>query len=412
MDEASRDPTDSPALSVAGYLYGISFGAVFMAVGLAIVAGLTQNLEARWQKHLLEDGYGTPEQLRVDGEDRAAFGPALSSWKVRDAARVELARTTLPAEVLADEGRLSTALDALREKADDWEPNDPGDPLKPLPEKTWDRFAALTTSQRVELFKGLLVGPVFFLPGFFLAAVMLRSLFGERGARRLAREFPQRPWLHDTDWSQLRGSPRGATSVAGSSMMLCVVGWLAFCATLSWALEPAAAWNFTLVMFVANLCAAFIAALTVRRFLQRFKFGQPQLYLAQVPLEPGTPCSARLLMSRSVGAATKLKATLRLEKTTTSGAGKNQHTDSVVVCERSLEVPRSAFFEQGGRLAVELRFELPGDQPVTRSGGDVSYEWQVAVEAETAGVDFEEIFSVPVYRTGSDAEKTLRTVAA
>ena len=192
--------------------------------------------------------------------------------------------------------------------------------------------------------------------------------------------------------------------------MLAIFGWLAVCATLSWALEPNAAWNFTLVMFMVNLAATFIAALTVRRVLQRFKFGQPQLLLAQVPIEPGKTFSARLVMSRSVGAAEKLKATLRLTKSTTAGTGKNQSTDSDVVYERETEVPRSAFFEHDGRLAADLRFEVPEGQPATRFGNEPTCEWQVVVGAEAAGVDFEETFSVPVYRPRSDAERTLRSV--
>lgn len=410
--EAPPEETDSPTLSVAGTLYVIGFGSVFMALGLGIAVGLTQNLEPRWQKYLQGDGYGTPEQLHAAQEARAAFGPSLASWKEREAARRELAKTTLPPEVLADEEKFATALDELREEADDWEPNDPGEAPKPLPEKTWDRFAALTTSQRVELFKGLMIGPVPFLPGFFLALGFLLTLIEQRGARRLAREFPERPWLQDSDWAQLRGRPRGATSVAGISLMLGVFGWPAFCATLLWALEPEPAWNFTFVMFMANLAASFIAVLTVRRVLQRFKYGQPQLLLSQVPLELGKTFSARLLMARSVAAAEKLKATLRLEKTTTSGSGKNRQTDSVVMWERKLEVPRSAFFEEDGRLAAELRFEVPEDLPTTRFAGEPTYQWQVAVEAETAGVDFEESFSVPVYRPRSDAERTLRSVKA
>ena len=412
VDEDSQDETESPVLSVAGTLYGLGFGAIFMAVGLAIAVGLTQNVGPRLEKYLGGNGYAYPQELRADAEARAAFPAALASWKVRDAARLEVAKTTLPAEVLADESSLATAMDALREKTDDWEPRDPREPLKPMPEKTWDRFAALRTSQRVALFKGLLVGPVFFLPGFFLAMSMMLSVFRERGARRLAREFPRRPWLHDDDWSQLRGSLRNANSIPGIAMMLGIFGWLALCATVSWVLDSERAWNFTLVMFVANLAATFIAVLAVRRVLQRIKFGQPQLLLAQVPIELGKTFSARLLMSSAVGGATTLRASLRLEKTTTSGIGKNKHTDLSVVCERSIEVPRSAFVEHEGGLSAELRFEVPDDVPLTRVTSEPSYEWLVAVKAETAGVDFDESFSVPVYRPQSDEEKTLRSPAA
>ncbi len=406
VNEDAQDETNSPVASVVGTLYGLVLGTLFMGVGLAIAGGLTQNLEPRWQKYLFNDGYGTPAQLRAEAELR----PLLARWKVREASRVELARTTLPADVLADEDKFSAALEELRDQANDREPNDPGDPLKPLPEKSWDRFSALTTDQRVELFKGLLVGPVFFLPGLFIAVAMLLSLWSGRSARRLAREFPERPWLHHAHWSQLRGSPDGSSSFAGICLMLAIFGWLAFCATLSWALEPNAAWNFTLVTFMVNLAAAFIAALTVRRVLQRFKFGQPQLLLAQVPIELGKTFSARLVMSRSVGAAEKLKATLRLTRSTTAGTGKNQSTDSDVLYERETEVPRSAFFEQDGRLAADLRFEVPEGQPFTRFGNEPTCEWQVVVGAEAAGVDFEETFSVPVYRPRSDAERTLRSV--
>lgn len=398
---------ESPGGSFGGALAIIAFGAVFMAVGALMFWGLTRDLDARWAKALEREGYGTPAEIREAEQAHAAFLPLLAAWKERDAQRLETVKAKLTAD--ADEGTLERELEALRDAAEDWEPRPPMDVPKPLPEGWWARFAGLSTDSRKTLFAGPMVAPAFFLPGLFIALGALLSLIREGGARRLAHQHPNRPWLHVAQWSALQGRSHASGSRAGIVMMLSVFGWAAFCVTLMWALEPEPEWNFTFMMAMANFAAGVIALLAVRLLLQGFKYGQARLLLAQVPFEPGKTFSTRLMVPRELSATEQLNATLRLQELTTSGSGKNQRTHFTTVYKHDLVVPRAAFIDQGGRLAVELRFEVPADQPTSRYGVEPGYQWRVEVEAQTPGLDFEESFEVPVYPAGPHGEPTVRT---
>ena len=383
------------------------FGGVVMMVSALIVFGTTMDLESQWDKALKRDGYGTADKIRERQQDQAAFPAELTAWQAREALRAETAKAKLAPD--AEEGALERELQSLREAADDSEPNKPLDPPRPLPEGLWARFVALSTSSRTKLFAGSMVAPVPFMVGLVVALAGLVAFFREGSGRRVARQFPDRPWLHLAKWAALQGDSSTGGSSIGILVMLGVFGWVAFCVTGLWVLEPAPGGGFTFMMCIANFVAAFIAVLAVRRLLAAFKFGEARLLLAQVPAEPGKNFAMRLMVPAALSKAEKLEATLRLEKITTSGSGKKQQTHQVTLFERELVVPRSAFVEQDGRLSIELRFDIPDDQPITRYLDEPHYRWWVDVHAATPGTDFEDTFELPVYNVGPGHQPLVRT---
>ncbi len=414
------DPTDapshaeglaasSPVVPVAVSVFLMAFGAVFMAGGGLMFWGLTQGLEEGWQRALTRNGFGTPAQLAESARARVDLAAALAAFQVRDAERRKLARGQLPPEAQGDEAALDEAVEVLREEASDWEPGPAPEVLRPLPEGRWGRFAALTTDQRTKLFAGPMAAPVFFMPGLFIALAAFVSMVRERGARRLAREFPERPWLHVSEWSRLRGRGQGGGARTGLSLMSFVFGWVALCASVMWIAEPEPEGAFTALTAAVDGVTVLLGLFTVRAYVQGFKFGQAALLLGQVPLEPGKTFAARLVVPAVLSTATKVSARLHLEKSYTTGQGKNRHAHSVTVYEQLQEVPRTALLGQGGTLSVDLRFELPDDQPTNHAGSEPGYQWKVAVSAETPGVDFSETFELPVYRPRGSGDLTVRS---
>lgn len=403
----NSEKTESTSGSAGGSWLMVGFGTLFMTVGALICWGMTRDFEHRWAAGLHEDGYGTPAQIQEAEQAKAAFAPALADWRTRDAQRLEAVKGKLTPE--SEEGALEKELEALRDAAQDWEPQPPADPPRPMPEGIWAQLRELPIGSRGSLFLGPIVAPVFIIPGLFIALGGLASLFGGRGGRALARRFPDRPWLHDSDWSALRGSSSATGNLAGIMMMFALFGWVDFWVTLSWVTTTDPTGNATFITAMVNFLTAIIGLLAARRMIQSFKFGRTRLLLAQVPLEPGKNFATRLLVPGDLAAAEKLEATLQLQKVTTVGRGKNQRTVQVTLFSRDLVVPRAAFIEQGGQLAVELRFDVPDDQPTSHSGSEPGYLWSVEVSAETPGIDFEESFEVPVYRVGIDDQPVLRT---
>lgn len=368
----------SPGVSTAGYVAGTVFGAVFMAAGASMMWGLSRDLDDRWARALEADGFGAAEQVRAAEAERAREAEALAAWQARDLER----------QKVAGEGS-GPKLDALREAADDWEPAAPREVPRPLPEGAWGRFTALSARHRTKLFAGLMVAPVFFVPGLFIAAAALASMLRERGATRAMRDEPSRPWLHRSDWAARRARCATTGSAWGLALMLFVFGWAAACASVMWWLDDDVPFGLTVVVFVADLCAVLIALLAARRVRQSRKFGHLALELAEVPFVPGRPLAAKLEVGESLAGAT-LHAKLKLQKVTTSGSGKNRHTHFDTVFERALDAP----VVNG---VADLRFELPSDQPATHYGEEPGFRWSIDVSAQVPGVDYEDSFEIPVY---------------
>ncbi len=90
-----------------------------MTVGGLMFWGLTRDLEHRWDKCLDEDGYGSEAEVAGSLDELSAFPGLLASWKAREAQRLESLKAKTPD---ADEAALEKELEALREDANDGEP--------------------------------------------------------------------------------------------------------------------------------------------------------------------------------------------------------------------------------------------------------------------------------------------------
>lgn len=372
-----------------GYLFALAFGAVFIAAGGLIAWGLSRGLDERWAAALKADGYGTAEERRLAEQEHAEFARELVAWTLRE-------------EVRQASGGDEAALEALRVEAEDWEPTPPHPVPALLPEGAWARFAALSTASRQRLFVGLMVAPVFFAPGLFVAASALVELLRERRGARNVRRFPRRPWLHLTDWAALRGRSLGEGGSAALGLMVFVFGWAATCAGVMWALEPEPEPVFTGMTGAAVVIAALLGGLGARQALRVARFGRAELLLSQVPLEPGRPFTARLLVPRGLGGADDASATLCLERVTITGSGKQRGTRIVNLFSQRKEAGSAERSTHEGRATIDFRFDVPTDRPASRYGGESSFRWKLEVRAKSAGLRFEESFEVPVYPAGGD----------
>ena len=118
---------ESPSSDAVGMLVApLVFGWLVMLVSSAIVFGTTRDLETRWDKALKQDDYATAEKILEAQKDQAAFPAELTAWEAREAQRIETAKAKLAAG--AEEGALERELEAMREAANDSQPNQPPDP--------------------------------------------------------------------------------------------------------------------------------------------------------------------------------------------------------------------------------------------------------------------------------------------
>ena len=136
----------------------------------------------------------------------------------------------------------------------------------------------------------------------------------------------------------------------------------------------------------------------VMTLVQQAKYGRARLAFRSFPFFLGDTLAARLGTSRAIGEYKKLTFTLRCieERTETTRSGNK--TTIRTVCDQLWADERSL---EGGALRegneVPVSFDLPVGEYGTRLAEAPARYWELAVSADTPGLDFAATFLVPVY---------------
>jgi hypothetical protein len=236
--------------------------------------------------------------------------------------------------------------------------------------------------------------------GGFVVANGVRGLQRARRRRRLLEQNPLEPWLADHPWT---GQRVPAERRGGLFHQLgCLVVTCLFVAPIHW---------FAFVSGKAPLIVKIIAgALDLAPFVlvfslalehwKRLRWGRAHLELDRFPVHVGQRLHARLVPARRL-AAGKLELTLlcveERHELRQSGGGKKSN---VVVAYAHHEARQSVDLATSAGDGVGVVFELPRDAPGTRLSHDPPTYWELRATADTPGIDFEEVFLLPIYRAG------------
>jgi hypothetical protein len=241
----------------------------------------------------------------------------------------------------------------------------------------------------------LFSGAGLFLGGKGVLAVIERSRLKARRERH-----PQEPWRADHPWD-----PAGASYSPGASLP----GQLAALAFMTFLLAPFNYFTFyepredmplwaraLVVLFDVVLALVLVGiALTV---VHQAKYGRARLVFQSFPFFLGDALSARLGTSRPIGHFKKLTFTLRCIEERTETRRSGNKTTIRTVCDQlwADEVALEGGAAREGH-EVPVRFDLPEGDYGTRLSKAPARYWELAVAADTPGLDFAAKFLVPVY---------------
>lgn len=247
---------------------------------------------------------------------------------------------------------------------------------------------------------------LFFGAGAFLALKLGVGSLVDRSRLRARRALhPDEPWRADHSWD-----PAGATHSPGSSLP----GQLAVAVFMAALLAPfnyfsfyapppdIPTWARVLVGFF-DLILILVVVGIVSTLVQQAKYGRARLAYQSFPFFLGDKLTAHLGSSRPIGQFKKMTFTLRCieERTeTTRSAGK---TTIRTVCDHlwSDEVTLEGGAVREGN-EVPVSFDLPSGDYGTRLAEPPARYWELAVVADTPGLDFSARFLVPVYGRGRE----------
>jgi hypothetical protein len=250
------------------------------------------------------------------------------------------------------------------------------------------------------------VGFLFFGAGAFVALKLGVGSLVDRSRLKSRRALhPDEPWRADHSWD-----PAGATHSPGSS----VPGQLAVMAFMALLLAPfnyfsfyapprdIPTWARLLVAFF-DLILILVVVGVVMSLVQQAKYGRARLAYPSFPFFLGDTLTARLGSSRPIGQFKKMTFTLRCIEERTETTRSQGKTTVRTVCDHlwSDEVVLEGGAVREGN-EVPLRFELPSGDYGTRLAEPPARYWELAVVADTPGLDFSAKFLVPVYARGRE----------
>ncbi len=246
-------------------------------------------------------------------------------------------------------------------------------------------------------------GSVFAAAGMFVEGMALRQLRSEQRRREAARLFPNEPALGDYGWDTTGfGVPRwsaGIKALAGAAFLtlfLSIFNYWAFFAKGPWMVKA------VVVLFDLILLAVWWEAL--RRIGKAFKFGGSRIVFARFPYPLGAPVVVRWQPGEGITQARQGTFTLRCveEWFERSGSGKNRSARLVQeeLWNATVHLDRQRMFTRGETL--EWRFEPPSGLPATQLSAAKPVFWEFEVKLDLPGLDFDEVYLVPVYPTAHD----------
>jgi len=214
---------------------------------------------------------------------------------------------------------------------------------------------------------------------------------------------PNEPWRVDHGWD-----PAGVTHNPGSSLpgQLAVTIFMAALLgpfnyfTFYAPPKPVPVWAQLLVGFF-DLILVLVVVGIVMTLVQQAKYGRARLAFQSFPYYLGETLSARLSSSRAIGQFKKLTFTLRCIEERTVIRRTSKGTSTQTVCD---QLWAEEVMQEGGALRegseVVVRFDLPEGEYGTRLSEPPARYWELAVVADTPGMDFSAKFLVPVYAKG------------
>lgn len=242
-------------------------------------------------------------------------------------------------------------------------------------------------------------GLVFSAVGFGL---LYAAVFGGRVLKKQQRaqaEHPAERWLWREDWAQ--GRIQGNTRTGMIAAWAFAVVWnLVSMPILVFLPQQAAKKPIAYLGLMFPLVGVFLLVRAIRLALAYREFGRTYFEMTTVPGVIGGELKgmiqARFRSTPEHGIQLRLSCVNRV----TSGSGDSRNTWEHILWRGETKLSPAQMYPGPAGTSIPANFRIPGDaQPTaTRSPGDVIL-WQLEALADVPGVDYHDVFEVPVFRT-------------
>jgi hypothetical protein len=243
-------------------------------------------------------------------------------------------------------------------------------------------------------------GAFFALIGAGLLTAVALGMGKLKRVNRLQAEHPAEPWLWREDWAAGRLASSTGSTVIGAWIFAIFWNTISFITVF---LIPVAQYQRDPKTFVALLFPAVGIGLlvwAVRASLARMKFGKTFLELATVPGVIGRELRGTIQTRLSPVPETGVRLKLTCVQRTTQRGGNDRSTSERIVWRTEKAVAAGEVCSGPLGTSIPVAFHLPLDaRPTDTSEAYTQLVWLLEANAAVPGVDYKDVFEVPVFRT-------------
>jgi hypothetical protein len=230
--------------------------------------------------------------------------------------------------------------------------------------------------------------------------------------QRLQIEHPSEPWLWQADWAQGRVKSKTRANTIGA--WLFAIFWnvvsmpVAFLTFSQIAKQKSAV---ALIVLVFPILGVYLLIRAIRQSIALFEFGETWFEMSSVPAVIGRELKgqiqARFPHSPEHGIHLRLSCVHRV----TSNSGNSSTTSERILWREESDLSASQIYPGPTGTTIPVLFHIPVDaQPTEKINFRDEFVWTLEASADVPGVDYHDIFEVPVFRTQqtptqSEAEK-------
>jgi hypothetical protein len=245
----------------------------------------------------------------------------------------------------------------------------------------------------------LIFGLVFSGVGFGL---IFAALYGSKLVKREQQqqaENPAEPWRWREDWASGRIVSKTRSNMVGA-WVFAVLWNLVSLPIFFFVPQEVAKKPVAYIAFVFPIAGVFLLIRALRQTLAYREFGKTCFEMASVPGVIGGELKgviqARFPLSPEHGVHLRLTCVHRV----TTGSGDNQSTRENILWRGEFDLSPAQIYPGPAGTTIPVNFRIPCDvQPSEKRSSRDEIVWLLEALAGVPGVDYHDIFEVPVFRT-------------
>jgi hypothetical protein len=243
-------------------------------------------------------------------------------------------------------------------------------------------------------------GLIFFGCGTGLIAVALFSIPRIKRQNRVQAEHPESPWMWRPDWAEGRANSKMRSTMKN-----------AWTIALFWNLVSFPSAHFipkqtyledpkTLALLIFPLVGIGLLIWAIRETLRCLEFGKTYFQMTDVPIAVGHELRGAIQARFPKPPQHGIRLKLSCVNIVLSRNSKDQTTRQSILWRDEHSVAPQGLFASPMGTTIPVSFDIPPDARQTDSSDPHNaIVWLLQAEADVPGVDYRDVFEIPVFRT-------------